>query len=240
VLLCPFGSSESFSTRSLKKILQKDVEQTAERAYTVIEVEDNPAGVACNARPINSGGLLRQPSVSNRGWAMERVCIFIDGSNFYHGLKAASLPTNIHFNALAQRLCAGRHLMRTYYYNVRVDQAADPQRYSAQQRFFESLRDMPYVEVKLGRLVPRGATWVEKGVDVRLAVDMLSLAFRDAYDTAILISGDGDFAAVVQAVKDLGKHVENAYFRRGRSDALLDACDHFIEVTPELIGACLV
>jgi uncharacterized protein (TIGR00288 family) len=84
------------------------------------------------------------------------------------------------------------------------------------------------MEVKLGRLVRRGDTMVEKGVDVKLAVDMLNLAFNNVYDTAILISGDGDFDSVIYGAKYIGKHVENAYFSSGHSDQLKKSCDKFI------------
>ncbi|HSW57950.1 MAG TPA: NYN domain-containing protein, partial [Dehalococcoidales bacterium] len=44
--------------------------------------------------------------------------------------------------------------------------------------------------------------------------------------TAILVSGDADFAYAVQAVKNMGKHVEVAYFENGISKDLLDIADH--------------
>ena len=51
----------------------------------------------------------------------------------------------------------------------------------------------------------------EKSVDVKLAVDMVTL--KDIYDTAILVSGDQDYVPAVQAVKDAGKRVVNVAFR---------------------------
>ena len=50
----------------------------------------------------------------------------------------------------------------------------------------------------------------EKAVDVKLAVDLLE--FADIYDTAIIVSGDGDYVPVVQAVKNRGKQVINVSF----------------------------
>ena len=67
---------------------------------------------------------------------------------------------------------------------------------------------------------------VEKGVDVKLAVDMLN--FSSIYDTAILVSGDGDFEYAIYGAKNMGKHVENAYFSSGHSDQLKQSCDKFI------------
>ena len=53
---------------------------------------------------------------------------------------------------------------------------------------------------------------VEKGVDMMIGVDILKNAYEDLCDTAILVSGDGDFYPALQAAKDQGKHVEIAAF----------------------------
>lgn len=159
----------------------------------------------------------------------ERVAIFIDGSNLYRCLKDQFGTARIDFEQLIKKLCAGRKLLRTYYYNATLNQTEDPEGYRKQQTFFNRLSYIPYFQVKLGRLEKRpGPTWVEKGVDVTLAVDMLRGAQRDNYDTAILVSGDGDFSHVVEAVKELGKHVENAFGRLGHSRVLRDSSDRFI------------
>lgn len=50
----------------------------------------------------------------------------------------------------------------------------------------------------------------DKGIEVKLATDLLRL--KDIYDVAIILSGDGDYAPAVQAVKDCGKHVINVSF----------------------------
>ena len=167
----------------------------------------------------------------------ERVAIFIDGSNFYHGLKNVLGTAKIDFAELAKKLCAGRKLIRMYYYNVPVNRQDGEERYRRQQSFFTKLHATPYLELKLGRLVRRGGTMVEKGVDVKLAVDMLN--FSNIYDTAILVTGDGDFDLVIYGAKNMGKHVENAYFSSGHSDQLKQSCDKFI-LLDELVKDCLV
>jgi uncharacterized LabA/DUF88 family protein len=50
----------------------------------------------------------------------------------------------------------------------------------------------------------------EKGVDVKLATDLLVL--NDIYDVGIIVSGDADYVPVVQSVKDWGKHIVNVSF----------------------------
>ena len=48
----------------------------------------------------------------------ERVAIFIDGSNFYHGLKANLDYSNIDLGKFCDQLLAERRLTRIYYYNA--------------------------------------------------------------------------------------------------------------------------
>ncbi len=170
---------------------------------------------------------------------MERVSVFIDGSNLYHGLKSNKAPTTLNFHKFGLHLSNGRKLIRIYYYTAPRDQQAGKEQYQAQQRFLDALHRTPYLEVKLGRLLKRGQTYVEKGVDIMIATDMISFAYQDAYDTAILVSGDGDFVSCVRAVKDAGKHVENACFKNSRANHLMQVCDTFFELTPSMIKQCV-
>jgi uncharacterized LabA/DUF88 family protein len=49
--------------------------------------------------------------------------------------------------------------------------------------------------------------FVEKAVDVFLAVDLVTLAINDVYDAAYLLTADGDYTPAVKQVRDLGKKV---------------------------------
>ena len=166
----------------------------------------------------------------------ERVMIFIDGSNFYHALKEIIPDRQVDFGKLPQKLCGGRRLGRTYFYTVPVERKENEENYRKQQQFFSRLTRIAYLETRFGRLVNIKGAWVEKGVDVRIAVDMLSMAVKDNYDTAILISRDGDFAYAIEAIKDLGKHVEIAH--PFKSHHLISCCDKFIPLTPDYLKDC--
>ena len=52
----------------------------------------------------------------------------------------------------------------------------------------------------------------EKGVDTRLATDMIRLAWEDAYDVAVLISSDADFVPVVEFLDTKNKKVIHCGF----------------------------
>ncbi len=185
---------------------------------------------------------------------MARIVIFIDGSNFYHGLKSNIGKTTVDFEKFVNKLVNGRELVRTYYYNAPVNQTEDPAKYRAQQRFFSRLDRISYFETILGRLSPRDRAhkcpncshehrvtfYNEKGIDVKIAVDMLSMATKNLYDIAVLVSGDGDFDKAIKEVKDLGKHVENAYFTTGHAYQLLKICDRFIELNSSFLSDCWI
>ena len=132
-----------------------------------------------------------------------RVCVFIDGSNFYKSCRTALGRTDIRIGSFAEFLVGpDRELVRTYYYNCRLPPDAPDDARAAQDKFLRALGQTPYLEIRLGTLVSRetkcsecGDTRVryqEKGVDMHIGVDMLALASKGMYDVAVLVSGDGD------------------------------------------------
>ncbi len=157
-----------------------------------------------------------------------RVAIFIDGSNLYNGMRDNLSNTRFNLQELVAQLLGKRQLVRTYYYNALLTEDYENDLREGQQRFFESLRRIPFTTVRLGRLHRRfDGTLVEKGIDVAIAVESLSLAYEDAYDTVLLVSGDGDYVQLVEAIKRKGKHVECAMFRNQSAGVLLEYVDVF-------------
>jgi uncharacterized LabA/DUF88 family protein len=168
----------------------------------------------------------------------DRVQIFIDGSNLYHALKNECKSVNLDYLKFSYLLTHGRKLIRTYFYISTLDatkRLADAQ---AQQRFLSALREVSYITIKHRPLNYTKGVPIEKGVDILIATDMLTNALRDCYDTAILVSGDGDFAPVLEEIARAGKQIENAVFRSSRSDALVSASDLFIELDKDGLKPC--
>jgi uncharacterized LabA/DUF88 family protein len=156
----------------------------------------------------------------------DRVAIFIDGSNLYHALRSNLGRYDLNFAEFASKLCGPRRLFRVYYYNVLQDPSQRAEGHREQQEFLNALRETPYLEVRLGGTKLAQGVRVEKGIDVMLATDLLHFAWINLYDIAVLVSGDADFAYALQAVKNMGKHVEVAYFEKNISRELLDIADN--------------
>jgi len=161
-----------------------------------------------------------------------RVMVFIDGSNFYHSLKLSFGSAKIDFPKFCQSICEDKNLIGVNYYTSPVNQLDQPVQYKAQQTFLESIRKLNKFNVFLGRLEKRpNGVVVEKGVDVKLAVDLLASAFRNDYDAAIIVSNDSDFVPAICEAQKLGKKVINISFPNTKSFHLNKVCDKTLVVS---------
>jgi len=78
--------------------------------------------------------------------------------------------------------------------------------------------------------------FVEKAVDVFLAVDLVTLAISDTYDAAYLLTADGDYTPAVEAVRKLNKKVYAASCLSGAQ--LARAVNSFIHLQPDWFVDC--
>jgi len=159
----------------------------------------------------------------------ERVSIFIDGSNLYHGLKFLR-NKKIDFYEFTKLLAGNNEIKRIFYYTARMDRNFDEQRFIKHQNFLRKLSLIPNFKVvfcTFKKIIEKDGKikYEVKGDDVQLANDMLVGAYENLYDTAILVTGDEDFKPVVRTVRRLGKKVENIFFRGGSSSRLRKTCN---------------
>ena len=77
--------------------------------------------------------------------------------------------------------------------------------FEGQKDFFEELKNNPLIEIRYTPLKQHLGEVHQKGVDVLLATDLVHLAHMEAYDIAIILSGDTDLIEAVKLIKSLGK-----------------------------------
>jgi uncharacterized LabA/DUF88 family protein len=179
---------------------------------------------------------------------MKKVVLFVDGNNFYYGLKSIygddKALSDFNFVKLGEKLIEKEELSKVFYYNAPLHIDENPKKYWKQQKFFDRLRKNDKVELRLSRLQKRKIKgtdkhyYVVKGDDIHLAAEMVKEAYEDKFDVAILISGDGDFVPAIKIVQDKSKEVRNAYFKQSMSWDLKKNCNESIKLTKELLDGC--
>lgn len=148
--------------------------------------------------------------------SQERVAIYIDGNNFYNGLKKAGQPKGARFDhsGFATLLTRARTLTSKRYYigSLRNHDGSEKsaQMLASQQKFLSGLENEGFT-IKRGRIVYDHKIR-EKGVDVKIAVDLIVGAVDNLYDTAIIVSSDTDLIPAIQYVQFKGKKVEYVGF----------------------------
>lgn len=157
----------------------------------------------------------------------KQVAIFIDGSNFYFKLKSLKINnlSRFDFRGLSKWLSRGKEIVSIGYYvgGVRAKQSdTKGQKMRRNQinlfNFLGSKRQK--IKIHRGYLMENDGVFHEKGVDVKIATDLLVGAYEDFYDEAIIISSDTDLIPAIKKIKDLGKKVEYIGFGHQPSLAL--------------------
>ena len=133
----------------------------------------------------------------------KKIIIYIDGSNFYFSIKK-TFDCKIDIEKFCKKLIGNNDLIKINYYISPVIQSSNPEMYAEQQSFLERLKKIDKLNIVFGRLEKHkkdGKTfYVEKATDVNLAQDLIFNAIDNHYDSAYLISNDGDFSGVISSI----------------------------------------
>lgn len=184
----------------------------------------------------------------------QRALVLIDNGYLGAILRDEFSEQRINYQKLSDGVCHGYERLRTYVYDCPPYQSnpstfAERQMLASKQAFFESLNRLPATEVRQGKLRPRGnGVFVQKGVDILLAIDLVLLAAKRRINRAFLFAGDADFVPAVKVAKSEGVSVTlyhssglqqspDGRYHKKYSDELWLACDHRIPITSGLISA---
>jgi uncharacterized LabA/DUF88 family protein len=133
--------------------------------------------------------------------------------------------SRLNFPLLLEKVVDGRQLIRAIAYIVQtpdVDQTS----------FIEMLTRTGFeIQSKALKVRPDGST---KGDwDMGLAIDAISLS--DRVDVVILVSGDGDFAALVNMLKSRGVRVEVMSFVGSTAEELISVASSFYPIEKDML-----
>ena len=146
---------------------------------------------------------------------MERVIIFIDNSNIFKGFRKFNVKAD--YEKLKNIITKDRNLIGIFLYEG-IIYPMSPEK----KKWYKDLSNKSGYVIKASFDKRTANNAFEKKIDIQIAIDMVSLAYEDAYETAVLVSGDGDFLPVVKKLKEMGKNVELWAFRYSLANALKD------------------
>jgi len=151
--------------------------------------------------------------------ARGKIMIFIDGSNLLY--TAQMMNMDVDYIRLVDVLVGDDPLVRVNFY-AGIDnenQTAVGWHYFMKRTGFKmtTKQVVSYADGKQ-----------KANCDVEMAVDMINLA--DSFDTAIVVSGDGDLAYAASTLVNKGKQVEVYGNKFNTNDTLVSAADRFVDL----------
>ncbi|WP_292399192.1 NYN domain-containing protein [Mesorhizobium sp.] len=144
----------------------------------------------------------------------EREYLFIDGSCLRASVRKICLDLFGDASAYQPHVppMTGGGYAKIFYYDAvpgkahNETQAAYEARVQPDHDRFAKIQALDRVHVALGQIVGV-VDKRQKGVDVRLAVDMMTNAFRGNISKATLFAGDSDFVPLIKSLVSEGLHV---------------------------------
>src|ERR1700751_2126811 len=134
--------------------------------------------------------------------SQSKIALFIDGANLY--ATAKTLGFDIDYKRLLREFQTRGELLRAFYYTAVIED----QEFSSIRPLVDWLDYNGYTVVTKATkefVDSSGRRKVKGNMDIELAVDAMELAER--IDQMVLISGDGDFRSLVEAVQRRGVRV---------------------------------
>ena len=80
---------------------------------------------------------------------------------------------------------------------------------------------------------------VEKGTDINMATEIVSKAYLNAYDTAVIISGDSDYIPVLRILSTIGKSSVMVGIKGQNLSRVKQHVDQIIILNDDFFDTCL-
>lgn len=170
---------------------------------------------------------------------MIKTTVVIDGSNFYHGCKHLCPDihlTNFNYRKLVEGIsrkdatilyCVGE--IKKVFGDKKSEQM-----YAQQQSLFYSLEKQNILIYK-GFMLKNDGKYHEKGVDVKIAVEIVAGALKNKYDECYLFSSDTDIIPAIEEAKNVGKKIIYVGFEKRLSRAMVKNCSKTIAISEKVI-----
>jgi len=171
---------------------------------------------------------------------MNKTLVIIDGSNFYHGSKKLCPEvhlTNFEYRKFIERL-VGIKDPRILYCVGEIKREDGNKKsevmYAQQQSLFYNL-EKQRIEIYKGFMLRSDGKYHEKGVDVKMAVEITSGALKNEYSECFLVSSDTDIIPAILEAKKVKKKIVYIGFEDKLSRAMIRNCIKTVVIKREMI-----
>ncbi|WP_354623378.1 NYN domain-containing protein [Psychromonas sp. MME2] len=156
---------------------------------------------------------------------MKKIAIFVDVQNIYYTTRQA-YGKQFNYRKLWQRIAAQGEIVQAFAYAI--------DRGDKQQQKFQTVLQHIGFEVKLKPYIERCDGSAKGDWDVGITIDIMEISRQ--VDTIILLSGDGDFAILLDKVKQRYGVATEAYgVPKLTAKALIDSCSLFNPIERNLL-----
>lgn len=142
----------------------------------------------------------------------QRVIVYVDGFNFYYGLKAPKWRKYYWIDIVKlfeMFIRPNQELVAVKYFSARPNDVGKSKR---QDAFFQANKENPKFKLILGKYLKKTIkcfncqniiqTYEEKESDVRFATQIVADAYQSNCDIAIIISADSDMIPAIELAKE--------------------------------------
>ncbi len=152
----------------------------------------------------------------------QRVIVYIDGFNFYYGLKYNAQWKQYYWLDIVKLfemfMRPNQELVAVKYFSAKVENMEKSLRQNA---FFQANKENPKFHLILGKYLHKEIrcfqcgnsihTYEEKETDVRIATQIVADAYRNNCDVSIVVSADSDMIPAIELAKE-ANHTVYVYF----------------------------
>ena len=170
---------------------------------------------------------------------MLRSAVFIDAGYLIKLCHIKNIKIN--FLKLSNELTYNTNRIKTLFYDTHPIPSSQKgiELLSKTQRFHSSIRKLDKFEIRLGRLQQIQGEFVQKGVDMRLGIDLVQMSMNKDIEKAIIITADSDFEYAVEKAQEVGAKVSLAYFPSSQINSrFLQTVDERILLEDALLDKC--
>ncbi|MDR2970868.1 MAG: NYN domain-containing protein [Bacteroidales bacterium] len=143
----------------------------------------------------------------------QNVIVYVDGFNFYYGLKSKSWRKYYWLDMVkfAEKLLRPhQHLMEVRYFSAKP---TDLNKSKRQDAFFQANKLNSKFSLHLGKYLTKNIickyckntihSFEEKETDVRMAISMLTDVYQKKCDVTMIISADSDLVPLIESIREI-------------------------------------